>query len=389
MSGITPLLDTLLPQTLARKVDTLTPRLLNEAVNPVPPPAPIKPLHSDGRLNSPGPAGGVRSGSLLRPQPESPAVVAGGKALLPASGATESTLSPAAKMLSSIYSSAPLPPAKVTLPAPFFPAPSAANAAVLAHGLGQSIRDSGLFYESHLASWYRGELPVQQLQREPQMRLLAVPRPAANPDQGTPVRSDVPLLPPDGKLSRPEAKPLPSAPLPAHFRLAGQPLPREADLLLTRLSAAVSNGPPIAAGDLPDLREATQAVVQQQLALLASPLLHWEGEVWAGALLAMLIQIPEGLHQRNREGAGSEQSRGTPGEPAWDAELALELAALGQVKMKLSLQQRALSIAVQVDTEAGVSCLEAQKAALLSQLERCGFEHPQVRFQVVGVTDAG
>ena len=43
------------------------------------------------------------------------------------------------------------------------------GATTLADRLQTAIRDSGLFYESHLSRWYRGELSRQQLEREPQM----------------------------------------------------------------------------------------------------------------------------------------------------------------------------------------------------------------------------
>jgi hypothetical protein len=68
----------------------------------------------------------------------------------------------------------PRPPAIVTT-APLVDSPRAATA-TLARGLYQSLADSGLFYESHLARWVKREYPASALAREPQ---AAWPAPAA------------------------------------------------------------------------------------------------------------------------------------------------------------------------------------------------------------------
>ncbi len=46
-----------------------------------------------------------------------------------------------------------------------------ASQAVLPQRLRQVVRESGLFYESHLARWIKGELPLEDILREPQARL--------------------------------------------------------------------------------------------------------------------------------------------------------------------------------------------------------------------------
>ena len=50
MSGITPLLDTLLHQVLGRRVDIPLPKDLNPPVGPALPVEGARPLHSDSRL---------------------------------------------------------------------------------------------------------------------------------------------------------------------------------------------------------------------------------------------------------------------------------------------------------------------------------------------------
>lgn len=46
---------------------------------------------------------------------------------------------------------------------------------VLPMRLQQTVKESGLFYESHLGKWVRGELSLESIQRQPQARLLQSP----------------------------------------------------------------------------------------------------------------------------------------------------------------------------------------------------------------------
>lgn len=56
-------------------------------------------------------------------------------------------------------------------------AEKAAVSHVLPMRLQQTVKESGLFYESHLGKWARGELSLESIQREPQARLLQSPGP--------------------------------------------------------------------------------------------------------------------------------------------------------------------------------------------------------------------
>jgi hypothetical protein len=50
-----------------------------------------------------------------------------------------------------------------------------ADGQVLPQRLQQTVKESGLFYESHLGRWVKGELPLDVIQREPQARLAQAP----------------------------------------------------------------------------------------------------------------------------------------------------------------------------------------------------------------------
>lgn len=59
------------------------------------------------------------------------------------------------------------------------------NAAELAANLQQTLETSGLFYESHLASWLGGKMKLDDIRREPQARLGDVARTADDAESGS------------------------------------------------------------------------------------------------------------------------------------------------------------------------------------------------------------
>ncbi|MEL5850129.1 MAG: hypothetical protein U7M05_12340, partial [Candidatus Igneacidithiobacillus chanchocoensis] len=75
---------------------------------------------------------------------------------------------------------------------PLLPQPPS-ESAPLAQMLQQSITQSGLFYESHLAAWVQGKLSLQSLRAEPQNAfLLPVPVPEGSLPQATLAASQAP-----------------------------------------------------------------------------------------------------------------------------------------------------------------------------------------------------
>ncbi|HSP58322.1 MAG TPA: flagellar hook-length control protein FliK, partial [Halomonas sp.] len=168
MSGITPLIDTLMHQVLGKRVDTPPPRELNQPVKPIAPADAPKALHSDSRLDSRGPSASLNEITrALRAPLNSPAGLRPGGEIPSASTQTHFTAT--ARTIADLLIRFPAPPSVVRLPQPLMPAGDSMPPAQVAERLQGSVRDSGLFYESHVARWYRGELPREQLQREPQM----------------------------------------------------------------------------------------------------------------------------------------------------------------------------------------------------------------------------
>jgi hypothetical protein len=97
------------------------------------------------------------------------------------------TLSSTARVLTSVLSAAQGSAATLIGKVPLFGGDGPPNTAQLAQRLGDTIGQSGLFYESHVAEWARGERGLPELMREPQMQRLAqgaesAARAAAGPD---------------------------------------------------------------------------------------------------------------------------------------------------------------------------------------------------------------
>ncbi|TDB01958.1 flagellar hook-length control protein FliK [Halomonas marinisediminis] len=325
MSGINPIIDTLLHQVLGKRVDIPPPRDLNEPVRPLNPAEAPRALHSDSRLDGrplPPPlsqAGTARESlkdTPLKPAPETPG--------RPAASA-QSHLSGAARTIADTLLRFPSPPAAIRSPAPLLPAsspPQATPPAQLASALQTQVQQSGVFYEAHVNRWFHGDYPRDALLREPQMqaapRLTAATLPPPAPGAAPTSPGDAPLR----QLT---------SPLAPHAGGTGQAealrqFAEQAWEAHSRSGATVS--------DMPQ-DEPLQGLVRQQLEMLAQPVLRWEGDIWTGIFMALVIQAPlhHGQNHGQEDDKGHEQD-----EPTWQSELNLELPHLGTLGVRLSLR---------------------------------------------------
>ncbi|MDP3535343.1 MAG: flagellar hook-length control protein FliK, partial [Halomonas sp.] len=162
MSGITPLIDTLMHQVLGRQGEASLQRSLNAPVQPVPPGEGPRALQGDASLD--GRPMSLPLGDLKR-LPTSPdgqrLTTQGGANTAP--GSTQTHLSPAARTIADVLLRFPAPPTVMRPEAPLMSALDAPSATTLATRLESSVRDSGLFYESHLKRWFQGDVSRQQL----------------------------------------------------------------------------------------------------------------------------------------------------------------------------------------------------------------------------------
>ena len=150
MSGITPLIDTLLNQVLGRQGEVSLQRALDQPVKPVAPGEGPRAVMRDANLDGRAPATPLNDLKRL------PLPLDGGKALprgepLPSPpGSTQTHFSPAARTIADVLLRFPAPPSVMRPEAPLFTSPEAPGVSAVATRLEASIRDSGLFYESHL-----------------------------------------------------------------------------------------------------------------------------------------------------------------------------------------------------------------------------------------------
>ncbi|MDR5905775.1 flagellar hook-length control protein FliK [Franzmannia qiaohouensis] len=419
MSGITPLLDTLLHQVLGKRVDLPTQRELNEPVRPTDPSRAPRAVHSDSRLDSRQPTVQGLTGAVAREGGRLPGPA------LPTGDAPASThthFSQAARTIADILVKFPAPPSTLRPAAPLVAPsqPAAVPAGQLATQLQSSINHSGLFYESHLGRWYRGELPRQALDAQPQMQLTQGQRaPQAAPATLSPSAGGgamqwpaAPLSPrgalvfsgPFVPLGSPAASvalgmmttaqpgaggaantlgaggyiPLSSQPsFAAPGASASAPVASTAPPALPAQVAAqaMEGAEPVASRAAGQLAESTnellQGLIRHQLEVLVTPILRWEGDVWSGIFMALMIQLPvERERSPPGEGGGAHEEE----EPAWHSTLSLTLPALGEIHVDLRLKGERVALTLESVSRDVVQRLEEGKERLRDRLTARGFQ---------------
>lgn len=230
MSGLTPLIDTLLATRLAQRLDLL-------------------PLKSELEIASPGAVIQVKKVSNeLHLQSRAALQQQLGVGLLksgatghghgPARAGEAVTLSMAARAVSAILNSQAGATTKITGTEPLWPAAQSVQAPLLAEKLDSTVANSGLFYESHLAQYVAGTRTLAQLVQEPQVRLDAAPLGAG--------------------------------------------------AAVSTADDSASDWAPVHVAEA--IHPEAMALVRQQLELLTLPLFRWAGEVWPGTTMDWEIQ---------------------------------------------------------------------------------------------------
>ncbi|MCE9682814.1 flagellar hook-length control protein FliK [Halomonas alkalisoli] len=413
MSGITPLLDTLLHQVLGKRVDTAPLRDLNEPVRAVDPGEGPRALHSDSRLEGRRPATTPLPGASS-PQQRGEAPPGQADAARPPAS-IQTHFSPSARTIADLLVRYPAPPSVLSSPSPLMALDEAPSATTLASRLQAGVRDSGLFYESHLSRWYRGEVTRQQLEREPQMwRTLrfspASTAPAATaPDARAATGPTAPgtLATVPGTLS----PSLAAGSGPAQGQAAqagtyaatgalpggagGGPVASDAkqdpasplrDTATTGRGAAalgqLAGAEAIAGREAGDsqarlrpaggeaVHESLQGVVRHQLEMLVTPMLRWEGDVWSGIFMALMVQLPAGARRHGEEEEGGDDSDAQP--ETWHSELQLRVPSLGDIRVAMWLRDSDVRLELKVHDDAILATLQGGVAKLEERLRAAG-----------------
>lgn len=153
----------------------------------------------------------------------------------------------------------------------------------LATRLLEALCQSGLFYESHQVQWLAGKRSTAQLLEEAQNKLP--PKITASEPSTSPPRSEIP------------------------------------------------------GGNLGHLSEPIQHLVQQQINVLNSGQIVWQGQVWAGQEMQWEIH-EEASRQENDELAQQ-----------WVTQIHLDLPTLGEVSIRFSFNHLGLSLDIEVAKE--------------------------------------
>jgi len=203
--------------------------------------------------------------------------------------------------------------------------------------LQQGLKESGLFYESHLARWFGGEYSLDDLLREPQGRLSGLKQGAAQ----------LPLVVTDA----------------SHMKTANTAVSLEAMEAAFNKAGKVSDSE-----SLVDRRGI--AVVREQLESLQSGQALYRGELFPGQQMEWSVNEREA--HRNKNG---QQER------AWDTSLSIDLPGLGGVTAKLKLDGNRVTLDIQAGQRDSAALLDSGRGKLVEQLQAAGLDTGEIRIR--------
>ncbi|SFH44566.1 flagellar hook-length control protein FliK [Modicisalibacter xianhensis] len=394
MSGIiTPILDTLLHEVLGKRVETQAHREMLEPVKPLSQGHAPRAVHSDSRLNA-------EQAALQRQSAigDRPSALPGSDSSSLAPASTRTHFSAAARSIADILVKFPAPPSVVKSTAPLAAAGESVEPAQLASRLRQSIETSGLFYESHLARWHRGDMARSLLEREPQMQFfLQRPQPSASSmpvegqDRGLLAGSRLELGGAPGRI-QPQVPPHAQSPLvytssssaPAVMQGAqvpaapGESQPAQGQTANLADDAMQESPRPSISGSDGRADDALQGIVRHQLELMVTPTLRWEGDLWSGMFMALAIHVPEAMDRQGGKG-GEPSGEGNDDEEAvWHSQLTLQLPRLGTLGVNVYLRESSLNMTLECADTASLATLQAASQDLETRLGRCGLSDIKV-----------
>ena len=199
----------------------------------------------------------------------------------------------------------------------------ATDATLLSRMLQQGLRESGLFYESHLARWFGGDYRLDDVLREPQGRLS-------------------PRLPQGG--------------VPVNEFAMGSTRSGLAEIMEALFKKAGSS---MAHAGIADQR--SLGIVGEQLSTLQSGQMMFRGDLFPGQPMEWAVAEREA--QRDESG-GRERS--------WETSVTITLPRLGPVTATLTLDGTRLAVKVKAENDTTVAALEEGRARLVEQLEGAG-----------------
>ena len=349
MSGLSPLVDTLLATRLAQRVDLVPLKSEVQIAGPEAV-AQVEEVNNDIRLPSRAAVEQQIGVGLLKSDQRGH----GGMA-----GQTEQavTLSPAARAVSAILESQSGGAARVIGSEPLLalsqPPPSPAE---IAATLARTVSQSGLFYESHLAQFAAGARSLDELAREPQARLEGNLK-AAPVAPGLPNLLDA-LDPDSAQLA--QSRDVAQAHRNAYASIQNADAPALAAKNHDENMASTARA---SAPSLAGIHQDAVTLVRQQLELLAQPAFRWSGEAWPKAPMEWDIR------QDERDFSGDEAAP-----RSWSTRLTLALPSLKEIEVRISLAGNALQVRLAASEDATRDRLSEAHAELPARLGELGLE---------------
>lgn len=197
--------------------------------------------------------------------------------------------------------------------------------ALLEQALARGLKESGLFYESHLARWFSGEYPLEGLLKEPQGRLSGGQPPA----------------------------------------LAQEPLSR--NMTPEALEAALKGRAGLSSVADAGSDPRTLPIIKEQLATLQTGQVIFQGELFPGQPMEWRVK------ERESDESGN-QTEQEQGELPWETTLALTLPRLGAITASIVLEGGTVSAQLATVSEEASLLLENGIAELHEQLLAAGLE---------------
>ena len=374
MSGLTPLVDTLLATRLAQRVDLvpLKPEVQVAGPGPV---TQVEEVINDVRLPSRaaveqqlgvGPLkSGLRGHGDIAARPDQAV-----------------TLSAAARAVSAILEGEAGTAARVVGSGPLLPSSPLPPPAVVAATLANTVSHSGLFYESHLAQFAAGARSLDELAQEPQARLEgnlkaapvlpgsleglgppAAPQADETAADGTGKPAAAAFVPDSGPDSARQAPGLDAA----HAHKNAYASMQEADGSTPAAKSyddSATNAARSTAPALAGIHHDAVALVRQQLELLAQPAFRWSGEAWPAVPMDWEIQEDE----RQPATGGDAVPR------SWSTRLALTLPTLRDIEVRISLSGNALQVRLAASEDTTRERFGEARAELPARLSALGLE---------------
>lgn len=289
---------------------------------------------------------GTRTGdtlamTLLARQPR-PTFILGQEAA--ASGGARATLSSAGRLIDQLLQSAQQNGTSTAAlgRTPVMPA-AAANAALLAAALQNTLSASGLFYESHLAEWAEGTRPLAALQQEPQAQAKE-------------------------SLARQSPNGLADAALLRHLAQRWTDSGRPIAELAQELDARAGNAQALLgllgeADGVAQQTPQTAQILNAQLNALETQRFIWQGELWPGQKMAWEV---------SRDAPDGGQDQPQEQQENWQSTVKFELPRLGEVSATIHLSGERVSILVRTDSAGSAELLRAHSGELALALDAAG-----------------